>query len=750
MFGQPRQSLCQRQGAQVETICKWICLSIALWSVSCGSQSIVSDSSSIPSTSLDSATDGAIQPEPSVNPVSILETCNRSVADTFQRPYRAGKTSTTKQKTSSQTMLPPQLSSLEEIPASPSCKCPVTPIKMNSNEHLTPEGILVDDFGAKGDGVTWDDVAIQSAIDIAGEGGTLLFSEGKIYNVCRPLISKPSQYWTTKGVIPATIRRCNGAKLVLAKTAELGDKVLSVETPGTLKPGQWVTVAKAPPNTRDDGDTQINTVVSVTGNQVTLTNGVQATYEAGSILTLNFPLVLLTGKGTHVSWLNFDGNRLKNNYYLGWERPQSMNLYKADGAVIEHCTFREAQGDHIFVNSADVHIRYNLFETANGAALHLSSANRAEIHHNVIRSTNLQAERIGHAEAAITWSNANVWPHLYENCIENVPAFAFGRIVTTAGGNRGTLIENNVVCRTQGILDAKGGTKANYPKEGMDLELEFRDNYTVDSGMVRIFQQEGNLRGVVVDRNKIYNGYLHLVGTDNVEVTNNFIAMNDAETYGDPDKYDRNPGLLGIYQGHDICVARNQIIGGNKGVFVFAGDSSSNRKRNVVLEDNEILHQRTTGIMLGNRSVSWSETPGTWQTEAADLKEIYLRRNVIILDQLIDPSDAHQAAVHLGRGMTGEGPVFEQNCVRTNKHALFVEGRSEDVGHSVLYVRNNWLMSALSPANYWAIDGKRYHHNLEIIGNKTTQPFNEHMKDEDSNRFEDNEIDETIDCVRSN
>ncbi|HEH8671982.1 TPA: hypothetical protein SH333_002413 [Pseudomonas aeruginosa] len=59
-------------------------------------------------------------------------------------------------------------------------------------------GVVVTDYGAKGDGVTDDTDSIKAAITAAGAGGDVIFPEGT-YLITDKLTSLTSQRWLGRG-----------------------------------------------------------------------------------------------------------------------------------------------------------------------------------------------------------------------------------------------------------------------------------------------------------------------------------------------------------------------------------------------------------------------------------------------------------------------------------------------------------------------------------------------------------------------
>jgi hypothetical protein len=61
--------------------------------------------------------------------------------------------------------------------------------------------VNVDDFGALGDGTTWDHAAIQAAMIAAGNGGEVVFTAGKTYLQCKQLMPLQGQRIRGNGAV---------------------------------------------------------------------------------------------------------------------------------------------------------------------------------------------------------------------------------------------------------------------------------------------------------------------------------------------------------------------------------------------------------------------------------------------------------------------------------------------------------------------------------------------------------------------
>ena len=88
--------------------------------------------------------------------------------------------------------------------------------------------VIVDNYGAVGDGVTYDHNSIIQAITAAGDGGTVNSSSGKTYNICKEIYPRAGQTLRGNG---ATLKRCDSIQTHLLSDANQGDTTIQVDDP---------------------------------------------------------------------------------------------------------------------------------------------------------------------------------------------------------------------------------------------------------------------------------------------------------------------------------------------------------------------------------------------------------------------------------------------------------------------------------------------------------------------------------------
>ena len=206
--------------------------------------------------------------------------------------------------------------------------------------------VSVDDYGAVGDGVTYSHVAIQNAITAAGPGGTVLFSSDSVYSIAQRLIALSAQTWLGRG---ATLRRCDSIRSRLTAAAPAGTKSIEVEDASQFEVGMDVTPIRGPAMQDGEGGFDWDhRIVSISGNVITMENGLGQAYSAGDFFITIHPLIEVPceTEGVSMTELRFDGNRDKNYDNHAWQLAQIIVLC-GNNQRVENCLFENSWGDAI-------------------------------------------------------------------------------------------------------------------------------------------------------------------------------------------------------------------------------------------------------------------------------------------------------------------------------------------------------------------------------------------------------------------
>ena len=378
--------------------------------------------------------------------------------------------------------------------------------------------VNVDDFGALGDGSTWDHNAIQAAMDAAGVGGEVEFTPGKVYVQCKHLL--PARGQTIRGN-GATLKRCDAPAARLLEEAPAGAVVLVVDDPGIFELGQSLTPVKGG-GAFDDGESVVaHYLRSVTDHRLEISLPLKQAYPAGSLVTVKFDQIYIQNSSTDVTIENLviDGNRDRNQIYLAWTDNKGIRGYS--GMTVRDSTFRYIPGNAITAFGTNILVDHNVFHDLDGPIVHLSGNEPVDgsvvlISRNDVRRTNTQAERMQHSEGVITISAENNSIRVVDNTVINSPVPFISRLHAEM---RDWVIRGNRVYGTAGAFYAKV-----WPGEPLK-DVIWEDNSFFHVGESRSVPREDSapITNFVFRRNRIIGGNLRLEGHLGGEVADNII-----------------------------------------------------------------------------------------------------------------------------------------------------------------------------------------------------------------------------------
>jgi hypothetical protein len=532
--------------------------------------------------------------------------------------------------------------------------CPPLPV-YNPDAAQKPLTVYVADF-VSADSIRNEHNAIQEAIELAGEGGRVVFESGTTYRVCKMITALPDQLWQTSGAAPATLKRCDAVVGTLTADVLAGATELPVADNSIFEVGMWVSPVLAGRDDFHAGELTHHPVLSLNGEAIQVGNGLNQDYAAGAKVVTSFTMVR-DAPGVIFEGLVFDGNAANNDHFVSWARHSSLWM-ASDGSAVRHSQFVASQGDAISLLGTLNDIRYNVFRNLNGSALHLSGARQAVFANNQVVSSNLKADRVNHAEAAITWSLNNEDIAIQNNCIQDIPAAAFGDIIAH-GANRGATITDNQVCRVNSLLEA-------FTVETAALELDFSANVVESGGRIQLRGKGGaSLEGVSVRNNTFEDVLIRATDTNLLVIQDNQFKTTTA-SYSILDAslrahgQERNvtdPTVIAVRGGDGNSIVGNSITGAEVGVHI--GNSNS-VIANMTISGNTLTDQLDRGILVGDLATIDAANP-----VRADFRGVEVRGNQVITDQLVSGG----AAVELGRGAS-----FTNGCVESNEIGILIHG----------------------------------------------------------------------------
>lgn len=468
--------------------------------------------------------------------------------------------------------------------------------------------VNVDDFGAVGDGRTWDHDAIQAAMDAAGVGGEVEFTAGKVYVQCKHLL--PARGQTIRGN-GATLRRCDAPVARLLADAPAGAEAIAVDNPGIFQLGQSLTPVMGE-GAFDDGESVVaHYLGAVIGDTLEFSLPLKQSYPAGSLVTVKFDQVYIQNSSTGVTIENlvFDGNRDRNQIYLAWTDNKAIRGYS--GLTVKGSTFRYIPGNAITVFGTDVLIDGNIFHDLDGPIAHLSGnepvgGSVVLISRNDIRRTNAQAERMQHSEGVITISAENNSILVIDNTVINSPVPFISRLHAEM---RDWVVRGNRVYGTAGAFYAKV-----WPG-GPLKDVIWEDNSFFHVGQSRSIPRDGAapITNFVFRRNRIIGGSLRLEGHLGGEVADNVIWSCGTAALSVTNSID--VAITGNETSSDYCPLRVSVYASPKSIpepggrVTYTVTISNESKEEDVVAFAGITVRRLTDLLSAGRTLGASCEP---------------------------------------------------------------------------------------------------------------------------------------------
>lgn len=553
--------------------------------------------------------------------------------------------------------------------------CPLLP-PFSPDASSKPVSVRVSEFGAIGSGQN-EHEEIQRAVNAAGEGGRVIFDSGRVYFICKMLEALPGQLWQPSSGEAATLKRCNTPVTTLTADVSIGATELPVASVAGFETGMWISPVRHADDSFSGGEVIQHPVAHVSGNVLSIYNSLEKAYGAGDKVVTSFAMVRDTRDqdGVVFEGLVFDGNAQNNDHFVSWARHSSLWL-TGNSSQVRHSRFVHSQGDAITDQGVSSLIEFNEFTELNGSAVHFSSAAQTLVRNNHMWKTNLRAERVEHAEAAITWSLLNTDIRVENNCIRDIPVAAFGEI-NIHGANHGTAIQNNQVCNTRSVL-------AVLSSQNLAADLVFSNN-VVERGGLMLLLGLGNTRlsDIEISGNTLEDSPIYALDNENLNIVNNRISFTGSpDSGGDPEtaidladvNIDSVTGIT-ISGGSNIEISGNEITAGRTGIKML---NSNALIQNARVIDNRLIDQFDSGLIAGFRLYIDQEAL------VSDLRGVSASGNTVISNRLSRES----AAVELGRGAS-----FTDGCVISSGEGIRIHGYQNNVLEPLAVISNNKIKS---------------------------------------------------------
>ena len=403
---------------------------------------------------------------------------------------------------------------------------------------ITPE-----QYGAIGDGVTDDTVAVQSAITAAGEGGVIDFKSTATYLLTSRLVGLSRQTFIGKG---ATFKRQDAKVTTTTTVVGTSDTTFNVANASLFNIGEDIILLDVTsPNlgTAYQEESAIRKMITgISGNTITVngvfdlpTNGnLLTSYPTGTKVLKVYPLLAFIGafnKQINISGLNIDGNKSNNTEYLGWNHNGSIDNLGSN-TVVYNCHFKDIPNENLFLDDHCL-IHGNSASNLNGSFTHISKESEPSNegfnkidNNNLVDVCKTPLNISGHNEAAFTYSARSKNVFITNNSVETCGGSFFGVISNGPSENDSVAtVSNNMATNISGVC--KGLVAESGIMKGYKITDNYFENYDyIHFATLTLFTlpKGGGFDDIIIKGNTFLNGRCLFESCSNLLVSdNNFI-----------------------------------------------------------------------------------------------------------------------------------------------------------------------------------------------------------------------------------
>lgn len=367
----------------------------------------------------------------------------------------------------------------------------------------------------------------------------------------------------------ATIKRCNATKTTLAAAAALGANSFTVANSTGLRVGDYFTITNNnaaayagkgdQENSNRGGD--LDTIASINGNVITLTNGTASglrlpengeldgagQYPIGSNVIRTFNMWGLGVANDNIKMENviFDGNVSGNNFTYDW-RVNNTGALEGEQMQLIGCHFLNLPSENI-ICSGRIHFDRCHIENTTGGIMH-GSTEQPTVGKNGYWVTNCTGKNVGqhaveagHSDAFVTFSASvqEVW--ILNNDIQNDlsgstkinSGYVFGTVGFTATlgddySDGKVYVRGNLFTNFKNISSIHCNTAdLNQNVRGVNIE----DNEFINCGDLLVrgnaITNGGGIRDMFFNRNTVTNGRLFFEEVYGLEVIGNKLKQEE-------------------------------------------------------------------------------------------------------------------------------------------------------------------------------------------------------------------------------
>jgi hypothetical protein len=550
--------------------------------------------------------------------------------------------------------------------------------------------VSVDDYGAAGDGVTDDTLAIRAAITACGANGQLIFRPNKTYRLTAGIRPMSNQTWYGYG---AKLKRCDQITSSTSTNIAAGPSstVIAVSNVSQWSVDMSICVFNgALYDTHNHNITAVNT----TAGTITVDTAFVQAFASGGTVISSFNMIDgVSIPNVKILGLELDGNKSNNTSLTKWELHTDLYGSGCDYLTVRECYVHDSQCEGIQFGGTSSTIENNTVLNTNGNGIHYSGIGGGVCAFNYVKNCNLAGATAGHVDGCIIFSDNTNDSFIVNNYCENGVS---GVASIDTDNNSSVVIQGNIiksctVTAIEGIFPTVSGGR-----------VVITGNLIYDSINIKI-QNTGSMAGGVgpynwiIANNFLSNTRIYVQRAFNIQVSNNQLTAAADVTNTGIYFYDVKQGLI----------SGNQILGFQYGIGI-DGSVTGLIEANLVT-GNQLKNQYTNAIVFFDASGrGMYATNNSIQTDSAYSSATYdailLKNNTFALNNVMDLLSGRYG-IHCPNGAAStNGGIVQGNVIRSTGITASIRCDGGSINNLISY---NFVQQAISNAGTNTLTGNQ-------------------------------------------
>lgn len=571
---------------------------------------------------------------------------------------------------------------LRQIGAQPLQKA-LTQINAAGINRVTPE-----QYGAAGDGIADDSIAVKAAIAAAGVNGTVQFTAGKTYRLTSGIRPLSAQTWIGYG---SKLKRCNQITDTTSTNITVGPSstVLTVTNASQWAVGMQVAVFNGALY-----DTHNHNIIAVGTNTITIDTAFTQAFASGGTIVSSFNVIDgVSVPNVKIYGLEVDGNKSNNTSLVKWELTNDIYMSGCDYLSVQDCYVHDSQCEGIQFGGTTSTVSNNTVLNTNGNGIHYSGIGGGVAAFNYVKNCNLAGAGAGHVDGCIIFSDNTNDSFICNNYCEN-GVCGVGSIDTDNNSSvviQGNIIKSCTVNAIEGIFPTISGGR-----------VTITGNLIYDSVNIKI-QNTGSMSGGVgpynwiIANNYLQNTTIFVQRAFNITVSGNQLNT-PANTTGQ-----------GIYFYDVKCglISGNQVLGYAYGIYI-DGSGGALIESNQV-SNNILKNQLTSAIFINDASGRTVVCDGnTIQTDAsyasASYAGISMKNNTFAINNTFDLLSGQYGILCPNGAASTNGALVQGNIIRSTGITASIRCNGGSINNLISY---NFVQQAISNAGTNTLTGNQ-------------------------------------------